>query len=261
MIAPSKLSCPDSLPSASENEAQQREDFILQYMPLVRAIAARLKSSLPAAVELDDLIQAGTLGLLDAAKKYDAGKAVSFSIYASCRIRGAILDSLRDLDWASRGTRRRRKQIESVVEELTATLGRNPSDTEIASRLNLTLEQWHRQRAKCARPEVISASQYDDPDRPRFDLPDRRTPSPESLCERRQSQRALAIALAALPERHRLIFQLYYFEQRTMREIGSILKINESRVSQIHKAALAKMAVALQAPGGNTRASLERPAA
>jgi RNA polymerase sigma factor for flagellar operon FliA len=235
-------------PSAKQ---ARRDRLVLEHLALVKSIAARVRGSLPLHVDLDDLVHAGVLGLFDAASKYDPGKQVVFASYAKHRIKGAILDSLRQLDWASRDIRRRFKQVEAVTSELTAVLKRTPTDAEIAEKLGLDLDRWRALKLDLQNIGLISASTRPDEleDLPAPEFPGNPETQPDSMCARKEMKTALGDAMRVLPERYQKVVFLYYTKDMTMREIGDILGINESRVSQIHKSVLDKMAVALQANG------------
>ena len=231
-----------------------RDQIVLDNLSLVRAIAVRVHESLPVHVDLDDLIHAGVLGLFDAATKFDSTKEVAFQSYAKHRIKGSILDSLRQADWASRDLRKRHKQLEAVTRELTAKLERAPSELEIAEKMGVGLERWRQMAVELRMVGLISGSSRATTDSeseaaPEFPAaPDTR---PDNICERRELGAALKSAIGTLPERYQKVVMLYYTKDMTMKEIGAVLDINESRVSQIHKTALEKMAVALQAAGIN----------
>jgi RNA polymerase sigma factor FliA len=228
-----------------------RDKVVLEHLPLVKAIAVRVHESLPVHVELDDLVHAGILGLFDAATKYDPDKQVAFSSYAKHRIKGAILDSLRQLDWASRDLRRRHKQVESVTRDLTAVLQRTPTEAEIAQKMGVEVERWRQMMLDLRNVGLISASSRanEQDDLPAPDFPSGTETHPDSMCAREQLRNALAEAMKRLPERYQKVVMMYYTHELTMKEIGGLLGINESRVSQIHKSALEKMAVALQENG------------
>jgi RNA polymerase sigma factor FliA len=229
----------------------QRDQIVLENLPLVKAIAVRVHENLPVHVDLDDLIHAGILGLFDAATKYDPEKMVSFSSYAKHRIKGAILDSLRQLDWASRDLRRRHKQLEAATRELAGELHRAPSEAELANKMGVDVERWRRMMMDLRNVGLVSASQRpaDQDDFPAPDFPAAPELQPDSMCAHQQLRSTLAIAMKALPERYQKVVALYYTNELTMKEIGGMLGINESRVSQIHKTALEKMAVVLQESG------------
>ena len=229
---------------------QERDRIVLEHLPLVKAIAIRVHESLPVHVDLDDLIHAGVMGLFDAVTKYDDSKHVLFHAYAKHRIKGAILDSLRQLDWASRDLRRRQKQVESVSRDLAVKLGRNPVDTEVAEEMGVGIDRWRRMQMEMRTVGPVSTT-------PNPDAENDRTPEfaaapdlqPDRMCERRQLQTTLARAVGTLPERYQKVVFMYYTNDLTMKEIGDVLGVNESRVSQIHKIALKKMAVVLESEG------------
>jgi RNA polymerase sigma factor for flagellar operon FliA len=239
-------------------ELARRDRIVLEHLDLVKAIAYAIRKSLPTYVDCDDLVQAGTLGLIDAADKYDSTKKIPFSAYAKHRIRGAILDSLRKLDWASRSTRRRHKLITEAVAQLTAEFKRAPLDSEIAGKLGIDLAACRRTMLELHNGAPVSSSYYNGDDK---DLPEPKTAGghetqPEFICLHQEMRGVLDEALKTLPERHQKVVLMYYRKDMSMKEIGSALNVNESRVSQIHKAALAKMAVTLKANGIASHTSL-----
>jgi len=240
-----------SKPKPAGPEAADRDQVILEHLPLVRVIAVRVHENLPVHVDLDDLVHAGIMGLIDATKKYNPKKQVAFASYAKHRIKGAILDSLRQLDWASRDLRRRHKQIEAATRELAAVLHRNPTQAEVAARLGVGDERWRRMMMELRNVGLISASTrpLDQEESAAPDFPADRDTQPDNICAREQLKVHLKLAMKVLPARYRQVVQLYYAREMTMREIGDVMGINESRVSQIHKSALQKMAGVLQAAG------------
>ena len=235
----------------TQAERMERDRIIMDHLPLVKAIAIRVHENLPVHVDLDDLVHAGILGLFDAVDKFQPEKQVAFSSYAKHRIKGAILDSLRQLDWASRDLRRRHKQIEEATRELAATLQRNPTELEVAGKMGVEVERWRQMMAEmqCVGLISISSRRPEQEDLPAPDYPAKPETHPDSICAHGQLHDALWTAMKTLPERYRKVVVLYYTKDMTMREIGGILGINESRVSQIHKSALEKMATALQSVG------------
>ena len=234
---------------ATKNAARDR--IVLEHLPLVKAIAVRVHENLPVHVDLDDLVHAGVLGLFDAASKFNPDKQVAFSSYAKHRIKGAILDSLRQLDWASRDLRRRHKQVEAATRDLAATLQRNPTEAEIAEKLGVEVERWRQMMLDLRSVGLISASARaaDHDELPAPDFPSKPETQPDNMCAREQMKLVLTDAMKVLPERYQKVVMLYYTNEMTMKEIGGILGINESRVSQIHKSALEKMQVVLHANG------------
>ena len=239
-----------SIQQQSEISQELRDRVVLEHLPLVKAIAIRVHENLPVHVDLDDLTHAGVLGLFDAVAKYDAEKNVAFHAYAKHRIKGAILDSLRDLDWASRDLRKRQKQVENVAHILAARLGRTPLDGEIAEEMGLSTDRWHRIQLELRTVGTVSATTHPDPDCDRA-MEFSATPElqPDRMCGQRQLQVTLARAMETLPKRYQKVVFLYYTNEMTMKEIGEILGVNESRVSQIHKIALKKMATVLESEG------------
>ena len=229
----------------------RRDRVVLEHLPLVKAIAIRVHDNLPVHVDLDDLVHAGVLGLFDAATKYNPDKKVAFSSYAKHRIKGAILDSLRQLDWASRDLRRRHKQIEAATRELAAELQRTPTEAEIAEKLGIDVQRWRQVMMELRNVGLISANSRatEHEDLPAPDYPSDPETQPDNMCAREQLRFLLDKAMTTLPDRYKQVVVLYYTNEMTMKEIGGVLGINESRVSQIHKSALEKMSVALQTAG------------
>ncbi len=219
---------------------------------MVKAIAVRVHQNLPAHVDLDDLTHAGILGLLGAAGTFDSEKQTSFPTYAKHRIRGAILDSLRQLDWASRDMRSRLKEVESATRELATTLQRTPLEAEIAAKLGIDVDRLRSLMVDLRNVGLVSASTRsasEDEDLPTPDFPAKQEGQPDWICARAELRRTLSEALKELPERYQRAVLMYYNNEMTMKEIGSVLGINESRVSQIHKLALQKMATSLETVG------------
>jgi RNA polymerase sigma factor for flagellar operon FliA len=233
-----------------------RDEIVLQHLPLVKAIAIRVHENLPVHVDLDDLIHAGVLGLFDSVTKYDADKNVAFQAYAKHRIKGAILDSLRQLDWASRDMRKRQKQADAATQELSTKLGRTPNENEMAAEMGVTVDRW-RQMAMELRTAGPAPAPGGDRDRDQAqEFPATPDLQPDRMCERRELQTTLARAMKCLPARYQKVVFLYYTNDMTMKEIGDQLGVNESRVSQIHKTALKKMAVALESEGIRSAAAI-----
>ena len=257
--APAKpMAVSTTLHAPAKNTAAQqaarnarRDRVVLEHLPLVKAIAVRVHENLPVHVDLDDLVHAGILGLFDAASKYNPEKQVVFSSYAKHRIKGAMLDSLRQLDWASRDMRRRHKQVEAATRDLAASLQRTPTEAEIATKLGMDVERWRNMVLDLRNVGLISAStrSNEHEDLPAPDFPSKPETHPDSICAREQLRHVLGDAMKTLPERYQKVVLLYYTNEMTMKDIGGVLGMNESRVSQIHKSALEKMATALAANG------------
>ncbi len=236
----------------------KRDELITEHLYLVHTIAAHVRRSVSVHMELDDLVHAGMMGLFDAATKYQAEKEVTFSTYAKHRIRGAILDSLRQLDWASRDMRKRYKQVEAVTRELTVQLKREPTEAEVAGAMGLDARRWQslmvdfRNMARA----VASQTRVERGDeQPLREAPCAPAQYPDHVFARAEMSRTLQSAMQVLPERHQKVIKLYYEGDLSMREIGSVLGVNESRVSQIHKSALARMQSVLAGNGINSSAA------
>lgn len=229
----------------------RRDRLVMENLALVRAIALRIHDHLPACVDLDDLIHEGQLGLLDAAERFDPGKNLSFSVYARHRIRGAILDSLRESDWATRTQRQQQRRVRQATHELQAALHRSPTEDELADKTGIEVSRLRRValdlRDACLLSGSNRAVDNDELPAPEFlAKPDSR---PDSICARREIREELGAAMGKLSERHRLVLSLYYHHEMSMKEIGDTLGVNESRVSQIHRTALTAMATALHIKG------------
>jgi len=222
--------------------------LILEHMPQIRFIAQRISTKLPASVELDDLISAGVLGLIDALEKFDPERGVKFKTYAELRIRGSILDSLRGLDWAPRSLRKKRKTLEKAHGELEQELGRPATDLEVSVRLDLSLEGFHQliDEVKGINLGNFHEAWEEDEHGNRVEgalqyLPEEPDRSPFIICQREEMQRILGQAIDRLQENEQLVMTLYYYEELTMKEIGQILGVNESRVSQLHTKAILRL--------------------
>lgn len=202
-------------------------------------------------VELEDLVHAGILGLFDAAHKFDDSKQVLFRGYAKHRIKGAILDSLREMDWASRDLRRRHKRLEEVTRELCAVMERNPTELEIADKMGMDLERWRQVAIELRMVGFLSAStrMVDNEEGPTPEFPAAPDSNPGVMAGQRQLEAMLADAMKGLPLRYQEVIRHYYTGGKTMREIGESMGVNESRISQIHKAALERLNEHLQASG------------
>lgn len=227
-----------------------RERMMLDQMGTVRWIARRIYERLPQHVELDDLISAGTIGLLDACTKFDPGKNVQFRSYAQFRIRGAILDSLRLLDWSPRDLRRKGRQVEDTVRRLTAQFGRAPSESEIAQAMGLPLEDYQQMLGELKGLEIgtLHAERSEDSGEEELAyIPNPAEDDPLFCCLNSEMKERLAQAIEQLPERERLVITLYYHEEMTMKEIGMVLGVVESRISQIHSSAVVHLRARLAA--------------
>ena len=235
---------PNTIPTLSE----EHERLIIEHLPIVRYLARRIHERLPQQVDIEDLVSSGVLGLIDAFQKFDPEKKVQFRSYAQFRIRGAILDSLRTLDWSPRDLRRKGRAVEEAIRSLTSRLGHAPSETEVAAELHMELGEYqlllgelkgleigtlHAERSEDSGEEELAYIPTDPEEDPLF------------RCLKGEMQQRLAAAIDQLPERERLVMTLYYYEEMTMKEIGLTLGVVESRVSQIHASAVLHLRVAL----------------
>ncbi|MGB7190463.1 MAG: FliA/WhiG family RNA polymerase sigma factor [Acidobacteriaceae bacterium] len=238
----------------------EQEQLMIEHLPTVRYLARRIHERLPQHVEIDDLVSAGVLGLIDAFRKFDPGKKVQFRSYAQFRIRGAILDSLRTLDWSPRDLRRKGRAIEEAIRALTARTGRAPSEPEIAAELGMELGEYQQLLGELKGLEIGTLHVEHSEDSGEEELayvPNRPEDDPLFCCLKSEMRSRLASAIDRLPERERLVMTLYYYEEMTMKEIGLTLGVVESRVSQIHASAVLHLRSLLgslaQKPGAEAR--------
>ena len=239
-----------------------RDRLILTYAPLVKYVAGRLGSGLPAHVDDGDLVSYGLLGLISAIERYDPERDVKFETYAIARIRGAIIDELRAMDWVPRSVRSRARDIERAIAELEAKIGRAPTDEEIAEKLGLSEEELDESLSEIARSsiaaldELWTVSGSGGEQVALIDtIEDAEAPDPQSSLSQTELREAIADAIARLPEREKLVVTLYYYEELTLREIGEVLGVTESRVSQLHTKAILRLKARLS--GAAARATLE----
>lgn len=227
---------------------QNRQGWVEQYAPLVKRIAHHIMAKLPASVEVDDIIQAGMMGLMDAVSRYEETQGAQFETYAAQRIRGAMLDELRSCDWLPRGIRKNMRTIEKAMHSLEQKLGRQPSEQEIAKQLEMPLADYQQMLQEARGHQLVYYEDYSDGDDEHF--LDRHAghshPSPlENLVEEDMRERLIA-AIEDLPEREKLMMGLYYEQDLNLREIGEILGVSESRVCQLHTQAIARLRAMLR---------------
>ena len=235
-------------PVANDTVDLERERMLLEHLPTVRYIARRIHERLPQHVELDDLVSAGVVGLIDAFSKFDHTKKVQFKSYAQFRIRGAILDSLRTLDWSPRELRRKGRAVEEAIRALTQRLGRAPAEQEIATDLGLELTEYQQLLGDLKGLEIGSLHverTEDSGDEELAYIPGSPEDDPLFRCLQSEMRERLAGAIDGLPEKERLVLTLYHYEGLTMKEIGQMLGVVESRVSQIHSSAVIRLRAAL----------------
>jgi len=231
-------------PARSAN-ASDYNDCLQQHAELVRRIAHHLAARLPACVDTDDLIQAGMMGLLEAARSYDAGHGASFSTFASIRIRGAMIDEIRRGDWVPRSVHRRSREAAAAIDRLEQATGRAASAREVAAELDMPLAEYQRLLGDAARGQVMSLETRVE-DHGEMDLPVHGGPNPQQLLERQQFASELGNAIEGLPEREQLVLSLYYEQELNLKEIGAVLGVSESRVCQIHGQAMLRLRGRLQ---------------
>ena len=220
-----------------------REDLIVYYMRVVKFIAGRMAMHVPRHVEMDDLIGWGLMGLLDAVDKFDHCQEVKFSTYASIRIRGAIIDQIRSLDWAPRSLRAMARKINMVKEKLRQETGAEPSYETIANELNISEEQVEETIVQLQSAQMMSLDDYlpaeNAHEARKLDLTaNASAPSPSQVAQRHERQEKLVEAIMKLPEQQQIVLNLYYYEELTLKEIGAVLNVSESRICQIHGAAM-----------------------
>jgi len=254
---------PAALGPAGANDSvdPERERMLLEHMPTVRYLARRIHERLPQHVELDDLVSAGVVGLIDAFSKFDHSKKVQFKSYAQFRIRGAILDSLRTLDWSPRELRRKGRAVEEAIRTLTQRLGRAPGEQEIAAELEIDLSDYQQLLGDLKGLEIGSLHverSEDSGDEELAYIPGSPEDDPLFRCLQSEVRNRLASAIDALPEKERLVLTLYHYEGLTMKEVGSMLGVVESRVSQIHSSAVVRLRAALAELAGKKASAPRR---
>lgn len=226
------------------NAEEERERLILEHLPQVRLIARRIHERLPENVSFEDLVSTGIVGLISAIDRFDPGHNVKLKTYAEYKIRGAILDSLRGLDWAPRQQRKRTKQIESAISRVEQRLQRTPTEEEIAAELHLSIEEYHDWLVDIRGINLGSldsvAGEEEGHDMLRY-ISDDEENWPSHVVERAELQRLLSEAIDRMPDTERLVLSLYYHEELTLREISKIVHLHESRVSQLKSQAILRL--------------------
>ena len=239
-----------------------RDRLILTYAPLVKYVAGRLGSGLPAHVEDDDLVSYGLLGLIGAIERFDPDRDIKFETYAIARIKGAIIDELRSMDWVPRSVRARARDIERAIADLERKLMRAPNDDEIAAKLGVSEEEFQDSLLEISRSSIAALDELWAGPSGSGDavslidtIEDPQAPQPQQAIAQTELREALGESIAQLPEREKLVVTLYYYEELTLREIGEVLGVTESRVSQLHTKAILRLKARLSGTGA--RAPLE----
>lgn len=241
-------------PSRAALAAQKREEQILEHVPLIKYRAYRIATQLPPNIEINDLINAGILGLMDAIEKFEPSRGVKFKTYAELRIRGAMIDSLRELDWAPRSLRKKSEELSKAAQKLQQELGREVSDQEICEEMGIELDELYKLEDQLTGLSIGSfydaSRKYGEEEGDAESLinyyPDDLEKGPTHLFEKEELKAILAEAVDGLSRKERLVVSLYYFEELTMKEIGAVLRVNESRVSQLHTKAMLRLKMKLK---------------
>jgi RNA polymerase sigma factor for flagellar operon FliA len=232
----------------ASGDERARERLVVAYSPLVKYVAGRMSSGLPAHVEEADLISYGLTGLISAIERFDLSREIKFETYAITRIRGSIIDELRTLDWVPRSVRARARDIERANMKLEAKFQRAPSDEEMSAELGISTEDFHDALLQISHSTIVALDELWNVTDSGGDqvslldtLPDRGAPDPQAMVDQGELRDRIADAIAALPEREKLVIALYYYENLTLREIGEVLGVTESRVSQLHTKAVLRL--------------------
>ena len=228
-------------------EQKIRDFFVRQYAPLVKYVAGKIALGMPQNVEFDDLVGFGVFGLFDAIEKFDPGKQVKFKTYAVTRIRGAIFDELRTIDWVPRSVRQKAREVEETVRRLESSLGRAASDEEIAGAMSMDLKEFQHTMLKISGTSMLSLHDiwYTGEDNDKISIAESiESPvslNPDTIVEKDEIRRVIVEAIKELPEKEKKVLVLYYYEDLTLREIGEVLEVTESRVSQLHTKAVMRL--------------------
>mgnify|MGYP005850814167 FL=1 len=229
------------LETARGERAIDQNQLVEKHASLVKRIAYHLMGRLPSSVQVEDLIQSGMIGLLEAAKNYDATQGASFETYAGIRIRGSMLDEIRKGDWAPRSLHRKVREIAHAVHQIESETGRDARDSEVAERLNMGLDEYHHVLQDASNHQIMSLEDLPSKENSMADGLSERIPGPCENLENENLRQILVQAIASLPERERLVMSLYYNEELNLRETGEVLGVSESRVCQIHAQALIRL--------------------
>jgi len=243
-VSPSPAPETESAEPPEPFDRSNREQIIKDYVPLVKFVAHRIASRLPSHVELDDLINSGILGLMDAIEKFEPARNIKFKTYAELRVKGAILDGLRDLDWVPRSLRRKKKDIEGAYHSLEQQFGRAATDEQVAVHLGITLEELHKNLDDLKGVTLgtfVEVGEDGEGESLISFVPDPDAEDPSQTFQASEIKEILRDAMEILPKKEKFVVQLYYFDELTMKEIGTLLNITESRVSQLHTKAMLRL--------------------
>ncbi len=224
-----------------------RNRLVKQYLPLVKYVAGKLAVGMPQNVEFDDLVSYGVIGLFDAIDKFDPGKHVKFKTYAVTRVRGAIFDQLRQLDWVPRSVRQKTRELEDTVRRVESQLGRAATDQEIARELGVSMKEFEKLVMKISGTTVLSLNDvwYAGEENDRMSIGDSiespQSRNPDSIVEKQEIKRVIIEAINELPDKEKKVLVLYYYEDLTLKEIGAVLGVTESRISQLHTKAIIRL--------------------
>lgn len=228
---------------AKKQDPEIREALIMEYVPLVKVVSGRLSMYLGYTVEYDDLVSYGIFGLIDAIDKFDYDKGIKFETYASLRIRGAILDQIRKMDWIPRSVRQKQKQMDAAISKIEAGENRVATDEEVAKELGISIDEYYNWQGQTKVTNIASIDEFVDQgiEVKAFDPRKYGKMEPEQAYEQEEVKKILAQSLENLTEKERMVVMLYYYEELTLKEISKVLDVSESRVSQLHTKALQKM--------------------
>jgi len=228
-------------------DPQIRDRLIRQYAPLVKYVAGKVAVGMPNNVEFDDLVGYGVFGLFDAVDKFDPKKHVKFKTYAVTRIRGAIFDELRSMDWVPRSVRQKTREIEETIRRLESTLGRSATDQEIAKEMNMSVKEFQKLMMKVSGTSMLSLNDvwYTGDEDDKVTIADSvespQSMNPDTIVEKSEIKRVIVEAIGELPDKEKKVLVLYYYEDLTLKEIGKVLSVTESRVSQLHTKAIMRL--------------------
>lgn len=227
-----------------DGDTEARRQIILNYLHLVKYTVSRLAINFPPHLEVNDLISSGIIGLIDAIEKFELDRQVKFETYASIRIRGAVLDSLRSMDWAPRGVRRKARELEEVYAALEKELGRTPSEEEVATRMGIPLQDLHKQLSEVSGVALISLDDFYPTEGEKVLVKDGLkddAEGPEELAIKSHMKQLLVEAIERLPEKEKIVLSLHYYEELTLKEISKVLSLSEARISQLHSQAVLRL--------------------